>query len=92
MEHIPIVVLKNGGLLKEYNNLQELHKYLKFEFPTYTDKLLYDIINHGVDDFKRVNLSGDIYEFRTLEEIRLKRAERKTRSGWKENQTNGETL
>jgi hypothetical protein len=80
MEHIPIVVLKNGELWGTYPNLQKLHKYMKIEFSTYTDKKLYDIINHGIDDLKRKNLNGDIYEFRTKEEIRLNRAERKSRS------------
>lgn len=80
MEHIPIVVLKNGEILGTYPSLQELHRYMKTEFSTYTDNHIYDIINHGIDDLKRENLNGDIYEFRTNEEIRLKRAERKTRS------------
>lgn len=80
MEHIPIVVLKNGELWGTYSNLQKLHKYMKIEFPTYTDKRIYDIINQGIDDLTREKLNGDIYEFRTKEEIRLNRAERKTRS------------
>jgi hypothetical protein len=80
MEHIPIVVFKNGEVLGTYPNLQKLHRYMKTEFPTYTDNRIYDIINHGIDDLNRVNLNGDIYEFRTKEVIRLKRAERKTRS------------
>lgn len=80
MEHIPIVVLKNGEILGMYPSLQELHRYMKTEFSSYTDNQIYDLINLGIDDLERVNLNGDIYEFRTKEEIRLKRAERKTRS------------
>jgi hypothetical protein len=53
---------------------------MKTKFSTYTDNQIYDIINHGIDDLTRANLNGDIYEFRTNEEIRIKRAERKTRS------------
>lgn len=38
MEHIPIVVLRNGELLGTYHNLQELHRYMKTRFSTYTDR------------------------------------------------------
>lgn len=76
MKNIQIQLLKDGKPHKEFSNLQECFRYFREFLPSrISNKAIYDIINLGIDE-DRV---WEGYEFKTFQEIKEQRANRKTR-------------
>ncbi|MCM3628775.1 hypothetical protein M3194_15635 [Paenibacillus glycanilyticus] len=76
----PVVLLKNGDLLKSFNTLTAAHNFLlELTEGTEIPERLWDVINHGIDDHKSWSFEVDAYEFRSTKEARDLRANRLTR-------------
>lgn len=76
---IPIIVKKNGELLKEFKSLQEVYRYFE-KITALRNNDLFNPINFGIDDDKPWYYNGDIYEFETTAEHKEARASRITRN------------
>ncbi|MGG0238055.1 hypothetical protein [Bacillus rhizoplanae] len=72
---VPVIVFKNGIEIKEFDNIQDVFRYIKL-FVSYSNRKIYDdIIHAGIWNFEKWYFNGDVYEFRTYEERRLRHFE-----------------
>ncbi|KAB2443271.1 hypothetical protein [Bacillus luti] len=72
---VPVIMFKNEIEVKEFDNIQEVFRYIR-PFVSYSNRKVYDdIIHAGVWNFEKWYFNGDVYEFRTYEERRLRHLE-----------------
>lgn len=75
-----VIMLRNGDFLKIFESIQDTHRFLKTFVENESDNGLYDVINYGLDNHKSWLYKGDVYDFRTRKEDRVKRQFRKTKT------------